>query len=496
LGDLKVADLRRSSRYIGQYVALRNRHADLLLTSEVGVEETEEWLRRTGDPVIVVTAGAELLGAAVLYLRRQGEVAFFARRPRRGIGSALLRALEGEARARGLGSIWGWALEDNAAARGAFEKCGFTPAGSSVRVFRGEERRGVRFVKAVASGAGEEVDPGNGSHETRDGAFGMRPGAKDFPLMCVLSLVYVCNARCPNCPYTNSDIREGYRDRPLMDGATFRLIAEQCGPHGAWIRISGGGEPMLHPQAVELMEYAKGAGARVGLITNGSRFTDESIRRLLEAGVDMIEFSVDAGDAGTYGRVRPGLKWEVLVRNVGRLVELRNRLGSPTKVIASGINQRGVDIDRVASFWEAVVDSFQKRKYLTWGINDPSRSADAAPYLPPEKRIPCPFIFERLNIDSRGKVMVCGFDIAAVTDMGNVHDRPIAEIWHGEGFERYRRMHLDRRGDELDLCRNCPDWQYRSWTHNYWKLVRKAEERRGGGLDFMDHEGSPAEETD
>jgi radical SAM protein with 4Fe4S-binding SPASM domain len=323
--------------------------------------------------------------------------------------------------------------------------------------------------------------------------YGIRPEAAEFPMMCVLSFVYICNARCPNCPYTNSRIRQDYEDRPIMREDTFKIIAEECGPYGAWLRISGGGEPMLHPQAVELLEYAKARGTKVGLITNGSKFNAENSQRLLEAGVDMIEFSVDAADPETYARVRRGLNWERLVKNVKRMVEMRNRLKSPTKIIASGINQEDVDIDVVAEFWGNIVDNFQKRKYLTWAINDPDKSADPTPYLPPENRVPCPFIFERLNIDSRGKVMVCGFDIAAVTDMGNIHDRSIKEIWHGEGFAYYRRMHLERKGDQIELCQACPDWQFRSWQHNYWKVIRNAERKREERLDFQDIEGCMAE---
>ncbi|MBI5682764.1 MAG: radical SAM protein [Deltaproteobacteria bacterium] len=327
-------------------------------------------------------------------------------------------------------------------------------------------------------------------------SYGIRPEAKGFPMMCVLSFVYVCNAKCPYCPYTNSEIRADYRDRPFMNEDTFKIIADECGKYNAWIRLSGGGEPMLHPKAVELMEYAKKVGAKVGLITNGSRFTEENSMRLLEAGVDMIEFSVDAADPETYERVRKGLDWDTLVENVKRMVELRNKLKSSSKIIASGVNQDGVDIDTVAKFWEPRVDVFQKRKYLTWGINDPLKSADSTPYLPPEERVPCPFIFERLNIDSRGKVMVCGFDIAAVTDMGNIHDKSIKEIWHGAGFEYYRKLHLEYRGDEIEMCRNCPDWKYRSWKHNYWKIVKNAEEsrkERTGALNIQDMEGCVSE---
>ena len=309
-------------------------------------------------------------------------------------------------------------------------------------------------------------------------SYGIRSQAHDFPMMCVLSFVYACNAKCPNCPYTNSKIRTEYNDQPFMEEITFKIISDQCGEYGAWVRISGGGEPMLHPKAVTLMEYAKGVGAKVGLITNGSLFSEESSTRLLEARIDMIEFSVDAGDPDTYAKVRRGLSWETLLANVKRMVELRNNLKSSTKIIASGINQVDVDIKSVATFWDPIVDNFQIRKYLTWGINDPSRSADPEPYLPPDQLVPCPFIFERLNIDSRGKVMVCGFDIASRTDMGNIHEKSIREIWHGEGFKYFRRMHLTGKGREISLCKECPDWQYRSWRHNYWKIVRKAEERR------------------
>lgn len=317
--------------------------------------------------------------------------------------------------------------------------------------------------------------------EHTQNSYSIRPEALEFPMMCVISFVYVCNARCPNCPYSNSQIRSDYKDRPFMNEDTFKIIADQCGEYGAWIRISGGGEPMLHPKAVELIEYAKDVGAKVGLITNGSRFTKESTKRLLEAQVDMIEFSVDAADAETYAKVRKGLKWETLLRNVKRMVDMRNKIKSSTKIIASGINQVAVDIEAVAKFWEPIVDNFQKRKYLTWGITDSSKSADSTPYLQPEQHIPCPFIFERLNIDSRGKIMVCGFDIAAVTDMGNIHEKSIKEIWHGEGFEYYRKMHLSRRGHEIELCKNCPDWKYRSWKHNYWKIVKNAEKKRRKG---------------
>ncbi len=309
--------------------------------------------------------------------------------------------------------------------------------------------------------------------------YGLREGAAEYPMMLVLSFVYPCNALCPHCPYTNSNIRKEYRDMPFMQPEIFKKIADESGPHHAYLRISGGGEPMLHPQGTELLVYAKEKGCKIGLITNGSLFNEENSRALLTAGVDMIEFSVDACEPESYSVVRAGLEWETLVENFERMVALRAELRSPSKIVCSAVHQQGIDIDAVEKFWidGKGADYLIKRKFLTWGTNttlDGTRSADPSAYLESEN-LPCPFIFERLNIDSRGTVMVCGYDISANTSMGNVATESIRDIWHGRGFEFYRQKHLDGKGADIPLCSGCPDWKYRSWKHNYWKAVSEAE---------------------
>ena len=152
------------------------------------------------------------------------------------------------------------------------------------------------------------------SADAANAGYGLRRGAEEFPLMVVLSIIYPCNFGCPNCPYTdaNSEIRRFYRER---DGDLFKedlwnRIAVECGRYGAWMRCTGGGEPMLHPRMVDMIEFAKAQGARVWLNTNGSMFGPtpalrRKLERVIDAGIDLIEFSMDAGDAATYAQVRP-----------------------------------------------------------------------------------------------------------------------------------------------------------------------------------------------
>ncbi len=308
-------------------------------------------------------------------------------------------------------------------------------------------------------------------------SYGIRPEAKEFPMMVVLSYVYICNAKCPNCPYNNSKIRDDYKDAVFMPEDIFKKIADECGPYHSVIRLSGGGEPMLHKNAVNDIIYAKRKGAKIGLITNGSRFSEESLTAIISEGVDAIEFSVDAGDSETYSYVRPGLDWDQLNVNVKMAVAIRNKINSETKIVTSIINQKDVDVEAASKYWEQIVDNVQIRKYLTWGYNK-DESADSSPYLPPEKRVPCPWLFERLNIDSRGDITLCGEDIAFKEKFGNMLEKSIKEIWLGSEFEYFRKKHLDNKGMDIPICAQCPDWKYRSWNHNYWKLVKNADQQR------------------
>jgi len=320
--------------------------------------------------------------------------------------------------------------------------------------------------------------------------YGLRSQAEEYPMMLVLSFAYPCNALCPHCPYTNSNIRKEYKDAPYMSDKVFKRIADESGPYGAYLRISGGGEPMLHPNATDLLVYAKKKGCKIGLITNGSRFDDSNLKKLIDSGVDLIEFSVDADNEKDYAIYRKGLDWGILITNFKKAISYRNKTKSSSKIIVSAVNQVGVDINKIENFWvnDHGADYIIKRKFLTWGNNtemDNSKSADKKAYLNVEQT-PCPFIFERLNIDSRGNIMVCGYDISANTSMGNVLKKSIKEVWKGEGFEYYRNKHLSNKGADISICKTCPDWKYRSWNHNYWKVVKNAEINRFEKIKNLD----------
>jgi MoaA/NifB/PqqE/SkfB family radical SAM enzyme len=349
-------------------------------------------------------------------------------------------------------------------------------------------------------------DSDTGGHEKSPR--GLRAGAEQFPLMIVLSMIYPCNFGCPMCPYTdsNSEIRRFYRERSgdLFPEELWNRIATEAGEFGAWLRCTGGGEPMLHPRMVDMIEFAKSAGARVWMNTNGSMFGPtpslrQRLERLINAHIDLIEFSMDAADAETYAKLRPPrggpprdpVKWfNEKVDNVAAALDARKRLRAPTRVVVSIIRQDAIEgkLDEAIRFWttNVGVDEVITRKFLSWDDNtritlDHALDQHLYKDLPSEKLEPCVWPFERLNVDTLGRIALCGQDISFRTSelFPNAWDASIKEIWQGERFNWYRRMHLDGRGSECFPCRGCSAWLagVRDWEFGWLRVLKKSGDR-------------------
>jgi ribosomal protein S18 acetylase RimI-like enzyme len=144
-----VIDLKGEDSLIEQYVELRNLYCELLLTHPVTIEGTKEWLERDEVEVMGIVREGVLLGVAILYLHRAGEIAFFTRTPHQGVGSRLLKIMEGVARERKIESIWAWVREENTSAQRTFLKEKYVLRKHEERYFRQETKKGIIFGKKI-----------------------------------------------------------------------------------------------------------------------------------------------------------------------------------------------------------------------------------------------------------------------------------------------------------------------------------------------------------
>ena len=105
---------------------------------------------------------------------------------------------------------------------------------------------------------------------------------------CELIITDRCNFKCPYCRGLREDLR-GSISRE--DGLA--VLKQWCDDGLVNVRFSGG-EPTLHPDLIEFVEFCVERGARVAISTNGSA-PIKMYDRLLNAGVTDFSISLDAG---------------------------------------------------------------------------------------------------------------------------------------------------------------------------------------------------------
>jgi MoaA/NifB/PqqE/SkfB family radical SAM enzyme len=87
--------------------------------------------------------------------------------------------------------------------------------------------------------------------------------------------------------------------------------------------FGGLGEPLVHPDIVEMVALAKTLGATVELITNGTILTKPLSKQLIEAGLDMLWVSLDGATPESYADVRLGAALPEVLSNLAGFQEAR-----------------------------------------------------------------------------------------------------------------------------------------------------------------------------
>lgn len=129
-----------------------------------------------------------------------------------------------------------------------------------------------------------------------------------------------CNLKCIMCPWV--DERKNMQQRGHMSQETWESLLPHL-PEVRSIDFTGGGEPLLQKNLFTWLGQAKANGCEVGFLTNGLLLDEEKCRRVLDAGVNWVGFSVDGADKATYDFIRRGSDFDVICKNIKFLTENR-----------------------------------------------------------------------------------------------------------------------------------------------------------------------------
>lgn len=140
------------------------------------------------------------------------------------------------------------------------------------------------------------------------------------PKTLTLSITGICNLACAHCLVMAGESNSAAN---VPESVLCRMIEELVAIGGEGIRITGG-EPLCHPDWLELIRFAREAGIRnILLQTNGMLFNDETVAALRELDFPglSIQLGIDGSSAPVHDRTRGKGSFNGLMEGLGRLIQ-------------------------------------------------------------------------------------------------------------------------------------------------------------------------------
>jgi radical SAM protein with 4Fe4S-binding SPASM domain len=296
------------------------------------------------------------------------------------------------------------------------------------------------------------------------------PRIKGLPISISIEPTTSCNLRCPECP---SGLRSFTRPTGMLQTGTFRRVIDELSKSVSYLTFYFQGEPFLHPDFLDMVEYASSKGIYTATSTNAHFLREEQARQTIASGLDRIIISIDGTTQETYESYRKGGDLSKVIEGAKNILRFKKELKSRTPHVVFQFlvvkhNEHQIDELRILAddlgVDQVVLKSAQIYDYKNGSALIPSnekysryrKNGDGKYSVKNELMNHCWKMWHSAVITWDGKVVPCCFDKDAQFVMGDLQENSFAEIWEGEKYVSFRQSLLRSR-NEIEICRNCTE---------------------------------------
>ena len=288
----------------------------------------------------------------------------------------------------------------------------------------------------------------------------------EMPFVLVVDPINLCNLKCKFCPTGNLPlIKSTGRYQGMIDIYLFEKVINDLAEFSQPLRVLRlykEGEPLLNPLFAQMVNTAKNSGLvkRVDTTTNGVMLSPLLNRKLIDAGLDQINISVNGINAEqVYYYTRTKIDFNRYVENIRDLYENRGQclvsVKSIKEILSEDDRKHFFDIfgniaDRIVL--ENLSPAWPQFKFH----NDVPMHFESGNYGQDiiDRKI-CPYIFYMMVINASGKVSTCIGDWPNKQIVGDVRISSLREIWNGRLLNGYRINHLIGKRANSEFCGSC-----------------------------------------
>lgn len=288
------------------------------------------------------------------------------------------------------------------------------------------------------------------------------------PFILYVDPASVCNLKCEFCPcggaHKDMWTEEKAASIGIMDFSLYKKIIDDCmefEDNIKVLRLYKEGEPLMNRHFPEMVKYAKATGKfnAIDTTTNGILLNPELNRKIVAAGLDRINISVEALDEEGYKNVCGyTIDYDRYIDNIRDLYENKGDLHIFIKTVTAeqdenkynAIKKRfyemfgdicdEITVEHIAPCWPG----FDKELY--------SKETGVYGNKIQECKV-CPRLFYILTINSDGAATRCIVDWNRKMVFGDAKTESVVRLW--EKMDKFRIEHLRGNRRKMVGCADC-----------------------------------------
>ena len=305
-----------------------------------------------------------------------------------------------------------------------------------------------------------------------------------YPNVFNMETTNYCNMKCVMCPRTTMMTRKNIW---IEDGA-FTKVLDQIKPHDQndleefWkfvgdtysiteatrdenafyfkvvarcLILHGYGEPLLDKKIAEHVQECTKRNIPTYLSCVPANLTVEKAEALMQAGLGVLKFSIDALDDELQKQIRGKQNnFEKAFKTILDVIDLKAAKGYKTLLVPTMIalkedeESRKMQEDFLKLWVGKDVFAYVKSQDNRWYFEEDEELENRSHY---ETQY-CEYPWTSMTVMANGKVVPCTQDVNVEMVLGDVNEQTLEEIWNGEPFKQLRDWHVTGNFPEGFKC--------------------------------------------
>ena len=298
------------------------------------------------------------------------------------------------------------------------------------------------------------------------------PLAKPFTL--VVEPSSLCNFRCIMCFHSTQENKYFNENKRNMPFDLFKFIIRQAsewdGDKFKVLKLSLYGEPLINTDFCRMLSLARDSeiSERIETTSNVSLLTPEISEGLVYGGLDYIRVSVYSAIQAKHESITSSkIDISKIKNNLETLQNIKKQRNSITPFVAvKMLDTYGEENKVFLEMYKDVADEIYIEKPHNWiatkekefisslyGKNNINVMTDLDNQN--NNCIACGPSFYTFSVRNNGDAAPCCVDWSGGTNVGNILNSSMKDIWQGDSMKKFWKMQLSGKNFNNPSCRNC-----------------------------------------